>query len=870
MKKLILLFAIFCLAACSRQDYALEDQENVEEASADSGIFVAGRANVKFTEEFAAILDGVDSIDLTATKAASYLTSLEELGIVSMTRLFPDAGIYEARSRKEGLHRWYKIVYDKSVSMTKAQNSLDNLDVVEICESVPKRTSCATTAYYFNDSYLNKQWGLYNDGSKTNFVADVDINVVPLWKEGVVGSSDVIVSVVDGGISKHKDLDGVVDYDNSYNFVDMKTTTVGHCHGTHVAGIIGALSNNDYGIAGIAGGNVSENLSGVKIISSQVFRAENSDETDYEADDETADDFEAAIKWGADHGAVISNNSWGNSYKTESQARNATTSSSMKAAIDYFNKYAGMSADGTTQVGPMAGGVVFFAAGNDGWAYAHPADYEGCVAVGAIGPSGSRTSYSNYGSWVDICAPGGESATSGSTSGYIISLYATSGYLYMCGTSQASPMVAGVAALVVSHCGGQGFTREDLLEALYNTSNTTLVSTTSKIGGLVDAYNAVHYFSSSANPVTTAPLTDVNSNSVTVKWVVPADSEGNPVKSYRVYYGKSQSGLGDEYVNATAGNAAVGEYASAEITGLDFSTTYYTAVSSYSSTADIQEMSPVASFTTGENHAPEITLETTDLSFKSHVTGLIEFSFSDPDGHDVTATFDGGDADGASVITTSSSTASIYVDCLQLNPGTYTGTLTATDEYGLTATKDVTFTVEENHAPEYVSDLSYLYYPELYTSQTISCANLFNDEDGEDLVFSYLVSNSKVITVKESSSDLVIYSLNYGTVDLTITAKDARGEKASVTLKVLCRAADTAFSTYYNSSEDVAYFRTGVEEATAKVTIYTTAGAEVLSYSGTASAFNPLAVSLADCAPGIYKAVVTYGGKSYESQIVKY
>ena len=84
----------------------------------------------------------------------------------------------------------------------------------------------------------------------------------------------------------------------------------------------------------------------------------------------------------------------------------ATIPSHLKAAIDYFIKYAGMDENGK-QEGPMAGGVVIFAAGNDSRADDPVGKYDPVIAVGSIAPDYTRADYSNYGDWVDLAAPGG-------------------------------------------------------------------------------------------------------------------------------------------------------------------------------------------------------------------------------------------------------------------------------------------------------------------------------------------------------------------------------------------------------------------------------------------------------------------------------
>ena len=172
--------------------------------------------------------------------------------------------------------------------------------------------------------------------------------------------------------------------------------------------------------------------------------------------------------------AVISQNSWG--YAATRAGRNASSyiNPVHKEAIDYFIKYAGCDNKGEQLDGsPMKGGIVLFASGNANTSdprIAAPADYEKVVAVAAIEADYRKASYSNYGTYTDISAPGGSLDGDGRI--WSTTTERSNNYEYLAGTSMACPLVSGVAALVIEKygVGKKGFTPEALKEILYQSA----------------------------------------------------------------------------------------------------------------------------------------------------------------------------------------------------------------------------------------------------------------------------------------------------------------------------------------------------------------------------------------------------------------
>lgn len=216
------------------------------------------------------------------------------------------------------------------------------------------------------------------------------------------GKASVVVAVIDTGINPtHEDLKNKIvagQYDFSDNDANA-TDDTGSGHGTHCAGIVAAETNNGIGVAG-AGWNVS-------ILPIKIFP------------NATAAVSAAAITYSADKGAKVLSMSYGSGFKSQTE----------QDAINYaFNK----------GVLPVA------ASGNDNSSQKfYPAGHDNCFSIGATNIDDKKASFSNYGDWVHVSAPGEN----------ILSTFlgATNAYVFESGTSMACPNVAGSAALLFSY-----------------------------------------------------------------------------------------------------------------------------------------------------------------------------------------------------------------------------------------------------------------------------------------------------------------------------------------------------------------------------------------------------------------------------------
>lgn len=270
----------------------------------------------------------------------------------------------------------------KSIGISDAISAYEKMKDVEYAEPNHYRHILATP----NDTYYSYQWSLPK------------IKAPLAWD--VTTGDAVTVAVVDTGVDYgHEDLAGKVI--NGYDFINNDNNAMDdHWHGTHVAGTVATATNNSKGIAGVSWG--------AKILAVKVLDS-NGGGTDLTVAN--------GIKYAADNGAKVINLSLGG----------PGYSSTLADAVAYAQS---------------KGCIIVAAAGNENTSEAsYPAAYWNVIGVAATDSNDNRASFSNYGWYVDVAAPGVD----------IASCYAaTGGYAYASGTSMATPHVAGLAALTLS------------------------------------------------------------------------------------------------------------------------------------------------------------------------------------------------------------------------------------------------------------------------------------------------------------------------------------------------------------------------------------------------------------------------------------
>jgi len=315
-----------------------------------------------------------------------------------------------------------------------------------------------------NDADFSKQWYLHNTGQTfypgIHGTPDADIDAPEAW-DIEKGSSAVVIAIIDTGVDyTHPDLadkiwnntdeipgnsidddqNGYIDDIRGWDFCSNDSNILDfYGHGTMCAGVAAASANNGIGIAGV-GWNCT------------IMPIQDCNETVllyWEADAK-------GLKYAADNGADIISMSWGEDYSVPNI---------IKDAVNYA--YA-------------KGVFLCAAAGNDNANIKlYPAAFENVTAVAATDYNDVRAYFSTYGEWVDIAAPGHYIYSTTPTYHVVMNdppYYYTQSYSFGSGTSFSSPMVAGVAALLLSK--DPSLTPDELKTLLYEN---------------VDPYNSTEY-----------------------------------------------------------------------------------------------------------------------------------------------------------------------------------------------------------------------------------------------------------------------------------------------------------------------------------------------------------------------------------------
>lgn len=553
MKRLLLIGCLLAAFACTKDPAELSGGDSGSTSprivgTPTSELALKGSLSIKLTPEMAQTVAAAQA-QLPATRSGAVTRSgvgtiddlLNEIGAERFERIITYNPEWEDIYDETGINRWYSVSFDESADLGQIGSRFAALSGVAVVEyeinpayirpmsvgpAIPasgdnlNKTGETRASALMNDPLLSSQWHFDSPVTNQTFgepIAGSDINLLDAWQL-CTGSEDIIVTVIDHAVqTNHPDLKANIwsnpknAQEHGYNFwddssvLDWKTphqekdgTWSFADHGTHVAGVIAAVNNNGRGVCGIAGGR--SNQGGVKIMSCQIMG--------YSAGANKGNAIIKAFEYAWNNGAVIAQNSWGYDFDGTPQEFEETWKKSyglMRDAIDTFVRGAGAKNPNS----PLQGGLVVFAAGNDGDIYGdaaiYPAAYAPAIAVGAMDWAFRPACYTDYGSWVDITAPGGDRFSSRRSDGYGMVLSTVlcdetmdfkgesrSGYGWMAGTSMACPHVSGVAALGLAYAlqNGKKYSPSEfkslLLSSVYGIDDYFSGSKASSLGVIPD------------------------------------------------------------------------------------------------------------------------------------------------------------------------------------------------------------------------------------------------------------------------------------------------------------------------------------------------------------------------------------------------
>lgn len=477
---------------------------------------------------------------------------------------------FTARHRAWGFHLWFTLEVPAGTNIKTMVQQYAQLPEIEVAEPVYRKELIGNVSNAVNtgsgpvltytpaDPRFNEQWHYHNTGQQGG-TPDADIDLPEAW-DITKGNSSVIVAVIDDGIQyNHPDLAANMWSGTGYNFVDSSFTIHPGNHGTHVAGTIAANTNNGTGVSGIAGGSGTGD--GVRLMSCQVF------DGDYQGG------FGVAPVWAADQGAAISQNSYG---YTQAGVYNQ----SELDAIDYFNANGGGSV--------LGGGITIFSAGNNNSSgLKYPGCYSGAFAVAATKNNDMKAWYSNFDTWVDIAAPGGE--TDYITAQGVLSTLTGNSYGFYQGTSMACPHVSGVAALIISLAPGQ-LSADDVRNILSSTADDIYPLNPGYEGmlgsGRLNAYQALLETMNYVDPtIIQTPLAftaqAVSASQIDLNWTKNADNDDVLVARNTDYiFGSPTNGSYSPGDPIPGGGTVIytGSLGSFSDIGLNQNTIYYYAI----------------------------------------------------------------------------------------------------------------------------------------------------------------------------------------------------------------------------------------------------------------------------------------------------
>lgn len=451
--------------------------------------FVANQMIIKTAASTTSASAMMSGAGIQASVSTIRQSAADRPALMSVSRSEAQLQALARGSSTDPLRAFSETMYDKRQTLIDIKTMAEQAGV-EYAEPNYIRQPLATP----DDTYYSYQWHY------------PQINLPQAWNitTGTPDSGNVIVAVIDTGVYlAHPDLDGKISADGGYDFIsdtsiandgdgidsnpddpgDSTNLSESSWHGTHVAGTVGAGSDNSSGVSGVSWGAKIMPLRALGVgggTSYDIMQA-----LYYAAG--LTNDSDGVPAQQAD---IVNLSLGGTSYSSSEQA-------AYTAARN-------------------AGVIIVAAAGNASTSTLYyPASYDGVISVSATDYNDELTSYSNYGNKIDIAAPGGATGADDNDDGYPDGIYSTyvsvnnasntrsASYQWLQGTSMASPHVAGVLALMKAVYPAL---TPDEVDALISTCSITNKAGDSSCArdnqlgyGRIDAYAAVSEAYSLAN-----------------------------------------------------------------------------------------------------------------------------------------------------------------------------------------------------------------------------------------------------------------------------------------------------------------------------------------------------------------------------------
>ena len=369
---------------------------------------VENKIVVKFSDDIAPKLGKENPLSIE--DLSKFSQKFQGITILEFTPLFPNNNNFNELEYKHSLHHYYILKFDNNFKYYDIKNDLESINQIDLVEPVFIKKAYFTP----NDPDYPDQWAHNNYGQASGAsggsvgTLDADTDTDLAW-DITTGDPSIIIAILDTGVNEHSELQGRLLDGYDYVYQDDNPSDI-QGHGTACAGIAAAKGNNN---SGIAGGCWDCSVMPVKVL----------------GDDGYGEDtiIAAAIQETAAAGVhIISMSLGGGGY-------NSYLDNAVSYAVD-------------------AGTVVFAASGNDNsGTISYPAQYDDCIAVGAMSPCNERKNMgscdgenywgSNYGADLDFVTPGVRIHTITSSGGYTSTFN---------GTSSACPHAAGIAGLILS------------------------------------------------------------------------------------------------------------------------------------------------------------------------------------------------------------------------------------------------------------------------------------------------------------------------------------------------------------------------------------------------------------------------------------